>query len=75
MIGLVKLSEWARQNGMSRQGATRWFPAGVLPVPARQLATGTIPVEEATSAAGAWRSTPGCRRGTSGAIWTAKWQG
>jgi putative resolvase len=27
---------------VSRQGACRWFHAGVLPVPARQLATGTI---------------------------------
>jgi putative resolvase len=41
----VKLSEWARANGVSRQSATRWFRAGVLPVPARQLATGTILVE------------------------------
>jgi putative resolvase len=45
MMG-VKLSEWARANGVSRQSATRWFHAGVLPVPARQLATGTILVDE-----------------------------
>jgi putative resolvase len=38
----VKLSEWARINGVSRQSAARWFDAGVLPVPARRLATGTI---------------------------------
>jgi predicted site-specific integrase-resolvase len=38
----VKLSEWARVNGVSRQSATGWFHAGVLPVPARQLVTGTI---------------------------------
>lgn len=38
----VKLSEWARINGVSRQSAARWFDAGVLPVPARQLASGTI---------------------------------
>ena len=31
---------------MSRQTATRWFHAGVLPVPARQLATGMILVDE-----------------------------
>jgi predicted site-specific integrase-resolvase len=42
----VKLSEWAKANGVSRQSACRWFHAGVLPVPARQLATGTILVEE-----------------------------
>ena len=47
MIEAVKLSEWARANGVSRQSATRWFHAGGLPVPARQLATGTILVEEA----------------------------
>jgi putative resolvase len=43
---VVKLSEWARINGVSRRSACRWFHAGVLPVAARQLATGTILVEE-----------------------------
>ncbi|MGI8685888.1 MAG: IS607 family transposase [Acidimicrobiales bacterium] len=47
----MKLSEWARANGVSRQSATRWFHAGVLPVAARQLATGTILVDEATAPA------------------------
>jgi putative resolvase len=42
----VKLSEWARANGVSRQSATRWFHAGVLPVSARKLATGTILVDD-----------------------------
>ncbi|MGH9127657.1 MAG: IS607 family transposase [Acidimicrobiales bacterium] len=42
----MKLSEWAKQNGVSRQSATRWFHAGVLPVPAHQLPTGTILVDE-----------------------------
>lgn len=46
MMELVKLAEWARENGVSRQSATRWFHAGVLPVPARQLKTGTILVDE-----------------------------
>lgn len=46
MMTGVKLSEWARASGVSRQSATRWFHAGVLPVPARQLATGTSLVEE-----------------------------
>jgi putative resolvase len=50
MIEPVKLSEWARANGVSRQSATRWFHAGVLPVPARQLVTDTILVDEATTA-------------------------
>jgi len=51
MIEPVKLSEWAMANGVSRQSATRWFHAGVLPVPARQLASGTILVDEATAPA------------------------
>ncbi|MGH9189206.1 MAG: IS607 family transposase, partial [Acidimicrobiales bacterium] len=42
----MKLAAWARCNGVSRQTATRWFHAGVLPVPAHQLATGTILVDE-----------------------------
>jgi putative resolvase len=42
----VKLLEWARANGVSCQSASRWFHDGVLPVPARQLATGTIVVHE-----------------------------
>ncbi len=46
MMECMKLAEWARQNGVSRQSAARWFRAGVLPVPARQLATGTILVDE-----------------------------
>jgi putative resolvase len=46
MIVAVKLSEWAKENGVSCQSACRWFHAGVLPVPARQLSTGTILVEE-----------------------------
>ena len=37
MIVAVKLSEWAKANGVSRQSACRWFHAGVLPVPARQF--------------------------------------
>lgn len=42
----MKLSVWARQNGLSRQTAYRWFHAGILPVPAQQLPTGTILVTE-----------------------------
>lgn len=38
----MKLSEWPRANGVSRQSATRWFHCGVLPVRARQLASCTI---------------------------------
>jgi predicted site-specific integrase-resolvase len=42
----VKLSEWARKHGISYLTAWRWFKAGKLPVPARQLPSGTILVEE-----------------------------
>ncbi len=42
----MKLSEWARRNGVDRHTASRWFHAGCLPVPARQLPTGTIIVED-----------------------------
>jgi predicted site-specific integrase-resolvase len=38
----VKLSEWAGMNGVSRQSAAWWLDAGVLAVPARQLAAGTF---------------------------------
>lgn len=50
MIVTVKLSAWARLNGVSRQSAARWFHAGMLPVPAQQLATGTILVDQPTKA-------------------------
>ncbi len=43
---LLKLSEWARKQGISYLTAWRWFRAGKLPVPARQMPTGTILVEE-----------------------------
>ncbi len=42
----VKLSQWARKQGVSYLTAWRWFKAGRLPVPARQLPSGTILVEE-----------------------------
>lgn len=38
----MKLPEWARGYGVSRQGATWWLRAWVLPVPARELAAGMI---------------------------------
>ena len=45
MLAGVKVSEWAGISGVSRRSATRWLHAGVLPVPARQLAAGTILVD------------------------------
>lgn len=41
----MKLSEWARHNDLDYKTAWKWFHAGILPVPARQLPTGTILVE------------------------------
>jgi putative resolvase len=48
----MKLSTWARQVGLHPRTAYRWFHAGALPVPARQLASGTILVEPTSSDAG-----------------------
>ena len=41
----MKLAEWARQQGLDYKTAYRWFPAGIPPVPSKQLPTGTILVE------------------------------
>lgn len=38
----MKLAQWARENGLTRMTAYKLFHAGDLPVPAVQLATGTI---------------------------------
>jgi putative resolvase len=48
----MKLSEWAAQQGVHYQTAWRWWKRGILPVPARQLASGTILVD-VPAAAGA----------------------
>jgi putative resolvase len=45
MTDPMKLSEWARGQGVSYRTALNWFHAGTLAVPARQLPTGTIVVE------------------------------
>ncbi len=41
----MKLSDWARANGISYKTAWLWWKRGKLPVPARQTPTGTILVE------------------------------
>src|SRR6266571_1168668 len=41
----VKLTVWAREQGVSYRAALNWFHAGTLPVPARQLPSGTILVD------------------------------
>jgi putative resolvase len=48
----MKLSEWAAQQGVHYQTAWRWWKAGTLPVPARQLANGTILVNVPAAATG-----------------------
>lgn len=55
----MKLTEWARTQGVSYRSALNWFHAGTLPVPARQLATGTILVEEPVRTGG--RTVAYCR--------------
>ncbi|MFD7880555.1 IS607 family transposase [Streptomyces sp. NPDC059766] len=44
----MKLSEWARQQGVSYQTAWRWVKDGKMPVPVRQAPSGTWLVDEAT---------------------------
>jgi putative resolvase len=41
----MKLSQWAKQQGLTYKGAWRMWKAGQLPVPAEQLPTGTILVK------------------------------
>jgi len=53
------LKEWARGQGISYRTALNWFHAGTLPVPARQLPTGTILVEPPASQPG--RAVAYCR--------------
>jgi predicted site-specific integrase-resolvase len=42
----MKLSAWAKKNGLTYKAAWRLFKTGQLPVPATQLKTGTILVYE-----------------------------
>src|SRR4030081_1076508 len=62
----MKLSEWARGQGVSYRTALNWFHAGTLPVAARQLPTGTIVVEPSAERSGRtvayWRVSSGDRR-------------
>ena len=47
----MKLSQWAKEQGVSYRTAWRWFRDGKLPVAAEQFPTGTILVKEAKPAA------------------------
>jgi predicted site-specific integrase-resolvase len=38
----MKLSVWAKQQGVTYQAAWKWWKAGKLPVAAEQMPTGTI---------------------------------
>jgi len=42
MLILMKLTDWAKQEGIRYVTAWRWFNAGILPIPSTQLPTGTI---------------------------------
>ena len=42
----MKLSQWAKNNGLAYGTVLKWFHAGKLPVTAYQISTGTIMVEE-----------------------------
>jgi len=42
----MKLSDWAKKQGVSYRTAWRWFKAGILPIPVKQLANGTIILTE-----------------------------
>ncbi len=42
----MKLSEWAKKQGVSYRTAWNWYRQGKLPVPAKQLPTGTIIVQD-----------------------------
>ena len=42
----MKLSVWAKKQGIHYRTAWNWFRKGTLPVKAIQLKTGTILVEE-----------------------------
>jgi putative resolvase len=43
----MKLSVWAKEQGISYKTAWRWWKAGTMPVPVEQLASGTIIVHPA----------------------------
>ncbi|WP_447972731.1 IS607 family transposase [Nitrospira sp. Kam-Ns4a] len=44
----MKLSDWAKKQGVSYRTVWNWFRLGKLPIPARQLPSGTIIVQEAS---------------------------
>lgn len=45
----MKLSEWAKKQGISYRTAWRWFKEGNLPVPVEQMPNGTILVKDTST--------------------------
>ncbi|MET8138568.1 IS607 family transposase [Streptomyces sp. NPDC005251] len=58
----MRLSEWARQQGVSYQTAWRWVRDGKMPVPVRQAPSGTWLVDE-VAAPSSGRVVAYCRGG------------
>jgi Predicted site-specific integrase-resolvase len=48
----MKLSVWAKQQGISYKTAWRWWKEGKLPVVAEQMPTGTVLIKEPSAPAG-----------------------
>ena len=48
----VRLTDWARSQGVHPKTAYRWWREGILPVPARQVSARVILVEEPAPAVG-----------------------
>src|SRR5437899_2695753 len=60
MVSVVKLSEWARRNGVHYQTAWQWARDGNMPVPVIKTATGRyLVLEQATETQG--RTVAYCR--------------
>jgi putative resolvase len=49
----VKLSVWAKQQGVSYQTAWRWWKEGKLPVEATQMPSGTVIIRDAPTSTSA----------------------
>lgn len=60
----MKLSEWARRQGVGYQTAWRWVKNGRMPVPAHQTPSGTWTVDQAPQAQ--WRAVAYCRVSSAG---------
>ena len=68
----MKLSAWAKEQGVSYRAALNWFHAGTLPVPARQLPTGTILVDPPATTTGTVVAYAGSAPTTRGPTWNGR---